>query len=101
MAATKLAATAVADLIATPILRRKAAPFSAVIPPTSVCTPKRRISITLDTIVEEESMDHLMDHPQTYPTSSSSSCFLEVQKLLSTTYGHDMNTSVLIKGRVL
>ncbi|PIA34787.1 hypothetical protein AQUCO_03700216v1 [Aquilegia coerulea] len=74
MAATKLAASVVVDLIATPILRCRAAPFSAVIPPPSVCTPKRRISITLDTIIEEESMDLLMadNHPHTYPTSSSS-----------------------------
>ncbi|KAF9620558.1 hypothetical protein IFM89_013223 [Coptis chinensis] len=92
-----LAVQAPLDLNAPPVLQctAEAAPFSAVVPPPYLSTPRRRrISITLETITEEENMDALNENSNTSsaPSSSSSSlpsqsyssphCYLEAQKIL-------------------
>ncbi|KAL5716248.1 hypothetical protein ACHQM5_017967 [Ranunculus cassubicifolius] len=75
-------------LNATCVGRSKAAPFSAVVPPPTRWITRRRLLITLETIIEEESTDFLVEDSRSYPSLpvqpySSSSCFLEVQKAVS------------------
>ncbi|KAL5716243.1 hypothetical protein ACHQM5_017962 [Ranunculus cassubicifolius] len=79
----------------------KASPFSTVLPSPSVSSPRRRNSITLETIKEEES---LIDNPKpclmsspwllSFPSQSysPSQCFVEAGKVLPT-YGGNCKCS--------